>query len=360
MSAAPNSPRTPQEVASAVRDTPHLIPAGAGTKPRLSQPPPGFAVLDLRGLTGIVAYEPGEYTFTALAGTPLSEIASALARNGQHLPFDPPFADSGATLGGAIASGLSGPGRYRYGGLRDFILGVRYVTGLGELALAGGRVVKNAAGFDLPKLFTGSLGRLGVIVEASFKVFPQQWAHATVVAQFPDMPAALEAMARLVTSPFDIEGLELEPPGTLSVRIGGSAETFAERLPRLEGFVGGRARRVTGGEEEELWRGLAPRMPETPSRVLAKVPVTPRAIAELDRDLGAAGAARRYSAGGSVAWVDWPAPAGELAGLLAARGLAGLVIRGDCQTPLIGRTRGDLFRSRVKAAMDPAGRFPDF
>ena len=128
-----------------------VLARGGGTKPALSSVADA-AVLDLSALRGITEYQPSEFTFSARAGTPLAEIASALAEHGQALPFDPPLVDAGATVGGAIAAGLSGSGRYRYGGIRDFLLGVRFVDGQGRLVRGGGKVVKNAAGFDLPKL----------------------------------------------------------------------------------------------------------------------------------------------------------------------------------------------------------------
>ena len=185
MSAAPSlptlRPTTADEVADLVRRHEKILPIGAGTKPALAAAPPGCLALSLGAITGMVDYDPSEYTFTARAGTPLKEIEAALARHGQYLPFDPPFSDAGATLGGAIASGFSGPGRQRYGGVRDFVLGVRFVTGAGEIARGGGKVVKNAAGFDLPKLLVGSLGRLGAIVEATCKVFPRPRATATLL-----------------------------------------------------------------------------------------------------------------------------------------------------------------------------------
>src|SRR5687768_10335661 len=168
-----------------------LLPRGAGTKPSLSTPPAGAASLELGGLRGVREYEPGEFVFTALAGTPLAEVEALLAQHGQYLPFDPLLIERGATLGGTVAAGLSGSGRYRYGGVRDFILGVRYVDGSGELVRGGGKVVKNAAGFDLPKLFVGSLGQLGALVELSFKVFPRPEATLTVRHALPTLADAL-------------------------------------------------------------------------------------------------------------------------------------------------------------------------
>src|SRR4051794_9908021 len=164
------APETLSELIDAVRSTPRLLAIGAGTKPRLSAV--DAVKLSTARLRGISEYDPSEFTFTALAGTPVREIAAALAERGQYLPFDPPLVEAGATLGGTVAAGLSGPGRFRYGGLRDFILGVRFVDGMGRLLRLGGKVVKNAAGFDVPKFLVGSLGRFGVLAEVTFKVFP--------------------------------------------------------------------------------------------------------------------------------------------------------------------------------------------
>ena len=363
MSPAPSlsalQPRTIDEVVEAVRSHPRLLPVGAGTKPVPAALPPGFAALSLRGLTGIREYDPAEYTFTALAGTPIAAVAAELARHGQYLPFDPPFGAEGATLGGTIAAGVSGPGRQRYGGVRDFILGLRFVTGAGELVQGGGKVVKNAAGFDLPKLFVGSLGRLGVMAEVTFKVFPQPRAFATLRVDLPNLAAALAVVARLGASVFDLEGLELDPPGTLWLRLGGTAETFPGRLAELERQAGP-GQRLEGEGEADFWRRRVP-VPTDPARqLLVKVPATLAEIPSLDAALAAAGAGRRYGAGGAVAWIAWPGSAEALDQLLLAQGLSGLVLSGPSARPLVGRVRGEGFRRRVKAALDPDGRFPEY
>jgi glycolate oxidase FAD binding subunit len=359
-SAAPAlQPRTIDEVVEAVRAHPRLLAVGAGTKPVPAAVPPGFATLSLRALTGIREYDPAEYTFTALAGTPIRTVAEELARHGQYLPFDPPFGEAGATLGGTIATGVSGPGRQRYGGVRDFILGLRFVTGAGELVQGGGKVVKNAAGFDLPKLFVGSLGRLGVMAEVTFKVFPQPRAFATLRVELPGLTAALAVVGRLGASVFDLEGLELDPPGTLWLRLGGTAETFAGRLAELERQAGA-GQRLEGDAEADFWRRRVPLAADPASHLLVKVPVTLGAIPDLDEALAAAGARRQYGAGGNVAWIAWPGSAEALDALLNERGLGGLVLTGPSPRALLGRTRGEGFRRRIKAALDPEGRFPDF
>ncbi|MGE3844062.1 MAG: FAD-binding protein, partial [Vicinamibacterales bacterium] len=137
-------PTTPEDVRALVAATPCVRLVGAGTKMQ-TPVPTGALTVSLRSLCGMLDYNPGEFTFTALAGTPVREVQALLARHGQMLPFDPPFVDRGATLGGTVASGLSGSGRYRNGGVRDFILGVRFVDGHGRLVRGGGHVVKNAA-----------------------------------------------------------------------------------------------------------------------------------------------------------------------------------------------------------------------
>jgi glycolate oxidase FAD binding subunit len=353
-------PHTVEEVVAAVRSRPKLVPVGGGTKSAASAGLSGFAPLRLAGLAGILEYEPAEYTFTALAGTPLRTVAAELARHGQYLPFDPPFGAAGATLGGTVATGVSGPGRQRYGGVRDFILGLRFVTGAGELVRGGGKVVKNAAGFDLPKLMVGSLGRLGVMVELTFKVFPAPRAHATLRVDLPSLDAALAAIGRLNASPFDLEGLELDPTGTLWLRLGGTAGTFADRLDSLERHLGTSGQRFMGEGEGAFWSGRVPLATDPGRELLVKVPVTLGAIPGLDAALAAAGAGRQYGAGAHVAWVRWPNPAGELDRLLQTHGLAGMVLTGPAAQPLLGRIRGEGFRRRIKAALDPVDRFPSF
>src|SRR6185503_15751320 len=143
-------------MAAAAAQGQRSLPRGGGTKDALSSAGGETTRLDLGGCAGIVEYAPSEFTVTALAGTPIAEMVAALGERGQYLPFDPILVEAGATLGGTIAAGVSGSGRARYGGIRDFILGVRFLDGGGTLVRGGGKVVKNAAGFDLPKLMVGS------------------------------------------------------------------------------------------------------------------------------------------------------------------------------------------------------------
>lgn len=358
MTSPPLQPTTAAEVQAAVRAHPRLLPRAGGSKPALSTPPAATAVLDLSALRGVLEYRPEEYTFTALAGTPVSEVAALLAEHGQYLPCDPPLAARGATLGGTVAAGLSGPGRYRYGGVRDFLLGVQFVDGSGEVVRGGGKVVKNAAGFDLPKLMVGSLGRLGVLVELTFKVFPRPAAYATLQVDYADLGEALEALHRLTTAPLDLEAVDLEPPGRLWLRVGGLPDALPARLDRLQQLTRpGEVHR--GPEEETLWREVREFRWVPAEHALVKVPLTPRRLRDLDSHLHRTYALRRYSVAGNLAWLACPEDLDSLDALLSSLELGGLVLfdpRG-CERPLLGLRAGEAFGRRVKQALDPTGRF---
>lgn len=143
--------------------------------------------LDMAGHRGVLNYEPTELMLTARAGTPLAELEELLAANGQMFAFEPPHFSGGATLGGAVATGLSGPRRPFAGALRDHLLGVRIVDGNGSVGRFGGEVIKNVAGYDVSRLSVGALGTLGVVLEVSIKVLPRPETERTVCLEMaPD------------------------------------------------------------------------------------------------------------------------------------------------------------------------------
>ena len=351
-------PESFRQVQQAVADHARIRPRGGGTKPALSQPPEGIVSLDLRGLSGIVEYEPEEYTFTALAGTPVAEVQERLAQEGQYLPFDPVLVRAGATLGGTVAAGTGGSGRYRYGGIRDFILGIRFVSGRGELVRGGSRVVKNAAGFDLPKLMVGSLGRLGILVEMTFKVFPLAQRWLTLEALLPDLSQAMEAIRRLRAAPLDLAAVDLEPPGRLLVRVGGRNESVGARLDRVRELVG-QGVDVQGQEEHDLWDGVREFDWVPADWSLMKVPMTTSRIADLEENLKSIPYRTRYCAGGSLAWLAWSGPLDPLDSALAHLGLTGLVLRGNGDSARPGRRQDRIFSERIRNALDPDGRFSE-
>ncbi len=165
---------------------------GGGTKDFLGPWIDG-ELLDTRALAGVVSYEPSELVVTVRAGEPLAALETLLAGCGQSLPFEPPHFGPGATVGGMVAAGLSGPARASAGSVRDYVLGARIVNGRGELLTFGGQVMKNVAGYDLSRLMAGSLGTLGLIAEVSLKVLPLAPAEVTLGFAM-DADAALRAL----------------------------------------------------------------------------------------------------------------------------------------------------------------------
>ncbi len=365
-------PTRAEEVQEMVRRHPRLLPRGGGSKSALSTPPEAVPSLDMAGLSGVLEYQPQEFTFTALAGTPVAQVEKLLAQHGQHLPFDPLLAQKGATLGGTVAAGLSGPGRQRYGGVRDFLIGVQFVDGQGQLVRGGGKVVKNAAGFDLPKLMVGSLGRLGALVELTFKVFPGPASYAGLQLTYPHLEVALTDIYRLTTSALELYGLDLEPAGgnkwSLWVRLGGLAEAMPARIERLREFLltpkGGatEAAILEGAAEEKLWQEVKEFAWLPQDWALVKIPLTPKRITGLETRLKGFEARRRYSAGGNVLWLACPTGSGEvwrgkLDTLLTDMDLSGLVVLGPAGAARLGVNPGAPFARRLKQALDPGGRF---
>jgi glycolate oxidase FAD binding subunit len=357
-------PTNPEELQLMVRSNQALLPCGGGTKPALSTPTPGVTQLDLSQLSGIIEYEPSEYTFTAYAGTPAKEVATVLAGHGQYLPFDPLLLKQGATLGGTVAANTGGSGRYRYGGVRDFILGVRFVDGQGQLVRGGGKVVKNSAGFDLPKLMVGSLGRYGVFVDLSFKVFPEPRAYTSLQLTYPSLDLALQTIYRLSTTSFDIEALDLipfDPPQfTLALRLGGLAEALPDRAGRLQNFLKtetnpARVETLQDEVETSFWDQARECCWAAPGLSLVKTPLSPKQIPALEQLLSP-DIPRRYSAGGNVAWLAAP-NLDDLDSRLSQLGLAGLVLLGPPGRSYLGLRKGLSLAQRVKKALDPAGKF---
>ena len=221
-----------QAIVDAVRRKAPLCIRGGGSKDFYGGAPSG-EILDTRGLAGIVSYEPTELVITARGGTPLAELESALAAQRQCLPFEPPHFGRDATLGGCIAAGLSGPRRASAGALRDYVLGTKVIDGRGRVLSFGGQVMKNVAGYDVSRLFAGSLGTLGVIAEASIKVLPLPAAEVTLQLEMPE-DKALEAFNRWAALPMPISATAWQD-GAASVRLSGTALALAAAAERIGG-----------------------------------------------------------------------------------------------------------------------------
>ena len=330
---------------------------GGGTKCALAPIETDAVTLDLGGLSGLVEYHAEECTFTALAGTTIAEIERALAPNHQHLPFDPPLSESGATLGGTVAAGANGSCRYRFGGIRDFIIGATFVDGRGTLVRSGGKVVKNAAGFLLHQALVGSCGTLGVLAELTFKVFPAAESHLTVLVETSDIATAVALVSHVHRARVDVEALDIEPPGTLWVRIGGYREAMADRLRNLRGVLGPSCVVITDDEDAAQWRlqrafGWVP-----PGSLLVRVPITLPTVPRLDATLAATGALRRYTVAGNLALIAWQDDPALLDALLHAQALRGQALLGPPGHAWLGARSDNPVQARLRTALDPDGRF---
>ena len=244
---------------------------GGGSKDFYGNAPRG-EVLDARSYAGIVAYEPTELVVTARCGTPLLELEKTLQEKNQFLPFEPPHFGPAATLGGCVASGLSGPRRASAGALRDFVLGAKLIDGRGNLLGFGGQVMKNVAGYDVSRLLTGSLGTLGLIAEASIKVLPRPQAEATLQLRMTE-ERALEALNQWAGQPLPVSATAWHD-GDLGVRLSGSEAAVRAAAQKIggEGVPEAQAAAFWAGVREHtdpffagaeaLWRVAVP--PATP------------------------------------------------------------------------------------------------
>jgi glycolate oxidase FAD binding subunit len=214
------TPTSAEEIAAVLgvahRERAAVIPWGGGTRMSIGFPPRQADIaLVTAGLSEIVEYEPADLTVTVQAGMRFAALQALLRQHGQMLGLDPPSAEL-ATIGGVIASNASGPTRLAYGTARDLVIGVRVANAEGVLTKAGGRVVKNVTGYDLNKLYTGSFGTLGVIVEISFKLHPLPQTQGTTLAVFDSPDRAQEAVQRIVRSPLGASALTILDPQAAS------------------------------------------------------------------------------------------------------------------------------------------------
>ncbi len=224
--------------------TPLNIRAG-GSKAFLGHRAEGEAI-DLSGHTGIIEYDPRELVLTARSGTRLSDIEAVLAGAGQMLAFEPPHFGEGATLGGTIASGLSGPRRPYSGSARDFVLGCKLLNGRGEIASFGGQVMKNVAGYDVSRLLTGAHGTLGVLLAISLKVLPKPASSQTISHPCSEVDA-IAYMSRLLCKPYPVDGACFDGE-RCHIRISGSEQAVRETRTRIPGDV--------LPDADSFWEGL--------------------------------------------------------------------------------------------------------
>jgi glycolate oxidase FAD binding subunit len=339
-------------------------------------------------LSGISLYAPKELIISAWAGTPLPDIEAALAEAGQHLIAEPPdlsalLGETGKpqTLGGVVATNLSGPRRVAWGAMRDHVMGVRAVTGRAEIIRSGGRVLKNVTGLDLCKLLTGSHGTLGVITEITLKVLPAPEATGTLVLPDLDPAAAVAALSAALGSPFGVSGATWLPADSVArvpglggvngsatlIRIEDFGPSVAYRIERLQAqFAVAGSVTFDTAASQAIWRDIGNARPLIASAddAVWRVSVRPSAGPSILDRLRPAGVTGYLDWGGGLAWLAGPADTATHHAVEAAATAAGGVwtllrapdtLRGavrvvpDEAAPMARITR------QVKAAMDPAG-----
>ena len=375
MSKDPLIANSVDDLANWVKSENCVLPVGNQTKGPLSLMP-GCRLVSLKRLNGLIEYEPSEFTFTAWAGSRVEEIEGELSQRGQYLPFDPIMSKAGATLGGTLASGLSGPGRFRFGGVRDFCIGVHWMDGQGRLVRGGGKVVKNAAGFDFPKFMVGSMGRFGILVDMTFKVFPKPCRSQTWCSVFDDHHSAMNTLAEVAASRLEVDALDYRPERKeLAIRLSGPEEV----LPLLMKEISGRwapGRELSEQEALKYWeqvKNLSWSGFEQP--LMIKVPLNLTKFLAIGDNLSKNDCCRLHlSVGGNLAWIalqsrehlPW------LSDQLRSQELPGLVVANhrhaeqrlesdevvDRNWFQIGLWPESKMIQSVKVAMDPLAKFP--
>jgi glycolate oxidase FAD binding subunit len=270
-----------------------VAPVGGGTALNMGNPPERVDyILSTEHLAGIIDYEPTDLVLSVGAGARFGDVQAVLAEHGQRLPLDPP-GGADATIGGLIATGRWGPLRFSAGTLRDLLIGISVAHPSGTVSKAGGMVVKNVSGYDMPRLYLGSLGTLGVVVSANFKVLPRPRAEVTVIAACDEQAKAFSAANGLRNGRDPIAALEvafLEGVWHLAARIEGRDETVAAVAARVGANVGGDVTRVEGPESASWWGSYVARqhLVHDENAVLVRCGVRPKETGMLASGLAAA------------------------------------------------------------------------
>lgn len=335
------------------------------------------AIVDMRGFSGVVDYDPPELVLTVRPGTPLAEIDQLVAGEGQMLafePFDhgPLFAvpSGAATIGGVVASGVAGSGRLTMGGARDHLLGFTAVSGRGERFVGGGKVVKNVTGYDLPKLVAGSWGRLVAITELTLKVLPRARVIRTMAIEGLSIRAAQVAMSRAMGSPAEIGAAAHLPaadgcPALTLFRVQGFAPSVDARCAALPAILAGHGSVASLPDDDAglHWQAIVEARPLAEASVLWRVNLPPSAAPAFVERFEALGARWLLDWAGGLVWLGFDGdPALVRDAAEAARGHAMLLrapaaLRAEVpmQHP---RSAGVMaLEARVRRAFDPAGIF---
>jgi glycolate oxidase FAD binding subunit len=345
-----------------------LLIQGNGSKAGMLRPVQASATVSTRNLRGVTFYSPNELVISAKAGTLLTEIETLLAQSGQHLIAEPThFFGENQTIGGLIATNLSGPRRIMGGAMRDHVLGLRAVNGKGEILKFGGRVLKNVTGLDLCKLLAGSHGTLAVITEVTLKVLPIPEATGTILLQGLDATSGVAALAKGLGSPFSVSGAAYLPEQKIAaLRIEEFEASVKYRCEKLGGALKafGNVEILDKAASEDFWRGVRDCRMLKPGDAIWRVSVRPSAgpgILAAAMRLGVSGF---LDWGGGLLWLSGPAEAEIHAAICAAAAAAGGVWW-LLQAPTGMRAAVEVvppeapalakIRSRIQQSFDPRG-----
>ena len=348
---------TVEEAAAEIRDLAAVRPRGGGTK--LSWTPATDAPeFDARRLSRIVEHNEGDFTAVLEAGVPLLEAQATFGAAGQMLALDPPLGEGdAATIGGVMAANDSGPLRHRFGGMRDLVVGVTVVLSDGTIAKSGGKVIKNVAGYDLAKLFTGSFGTLGLIASVAVRLHPAPARTASLTARTDDPAALARAALALAALPLEADCLDAGwegDAGWLGVRFGGvsaveQAEAAREHLALDAELV--------ADDDHEQW---AVRRALQRGELVVKVSGRPTDLEAVIGEARRAGGSVVSRAALGLSWIGLPAGAdvASLRQALAPRACAVLDGAAGVADPWPAVDAGALaVMERIKARFDPGRAF---
>jgi glycolate oxidase FAD binding subunit len=319
------TPATPDEAAALLQacaaDGVGVRIAGGGTKPWGSPGVECGVELRTAGLDAVLEHNVGDFTAVVQPGVTLRELDERLAASAQMLALDPPFGEGdGATIGGAIATGDSGPLRHRYGAVRDLALGTTVALSDGSIARAGGKVIKNVAGYDLAKLYSGSFGTLGLITEVAVRLHPRAPAHATATATTDDPATLQRAAIALASSSLEAQALDVRweaQSGCLLVRFAGIAAVAQATAARRALAELGLDAAATE-DDDELWARQRAAQRSADGGAVVRVSGRPTGLADVCVAAQIAGATLVGRGALGLSWIALaPAAPGELVTAIA-------------------------------------------
>jgi glycolate oxidase FAD binding subunit len=303
------APRDADELAEIIRTHPRpLEPVGGASKRSIGRPIDADQ-LNLAALDGLLGYEPDELVLTARAATPLAVVEAALATHSQRLAFEPPNygpllgVERAQTLGGVLATNLAGSRRVTAGAARDHFLGFEAVSGRGERFKAGGKVVKNVTGYDLPKLIAGSWGTLAVLTAVTVRVAPQPETELTLIIESETPERAVELMSQALGSSCDVSSAAFDPREGVALRLEGFTDSVDARATALRALLGESANVLAGPDTQAFWarQGGAHALVDWP--VVWRISIPPSHAPRVLASLGA----ERYMLdwGGGLIWAAY-------------------------------------------------------